>query len=115
MISHDDDKRHVSAPPTSEEHPLPVAAEEEPESLHPSVGESWAPKSRDDHMNGLRNSEPELRPATKVAQAEAEKEHDGGFFGAISDAFDLSHAHASEPGSLPRPPRVPSIGTRGGR
>ncbi len=85
------DERHASAPPPDNgEHPLPVAEEEEPESFHPSVGESWAPKSRDDHMNGLRNSAPELRPATKV---QAEERPKAGFFGAISDAFDISHPH----------------------
>ncbi len=111
MNAHDDEKRSPSAPtsPSEQEHPLPVAAEEEPESLHPAVGESWAPKSRDDHMNGLRNSAPELRPANQVA-AEEEEASKAGFFGAISDAFDISHAHASELGALPRPPRVPAIG-----
>ena len=107
MSSHDDDKRNPSAtPPTPEEHPLPVAQEEEPESLHPSVGESWAPKSRDDHMNGMRNSQPELRLVTKIEAEEAQPK--AGFFGSVSDAFDISHQHGVD-GALPKPAPVPNL------
>lgn len=107
MIS-DDDKRTAGAPhEQTEEHPLPVAEEEEPESFHPAVGESWAPKSRDDHMNGLRNSAPDLRPATKV-QREYERPK-AGFFGAISDAFDLSHEHGNQ-GAAPSGSPAAAVG-----
>ena len=94
-------ERSADQEPEIHENVLPTAWEEEPEALHPAVGESWVPKSRDDHMRGLRGSVPDVPPEHSPTKGEA------GFFGAISDAFDLSHDHLPD-ASLPPAERARS-------
>jgi hypothetical protein len=77
-------------------------AQKEDERFHPSIGQSWAPASRDDHVRGLRNSVPDGTETDRVATAELPAEPS--FFGVISDAFGTAVSHARHPNDAP-PPR----------
>lgn len=55
---------------------LPVAAEEEPEDVKPSVGESWAPRDRDDHMSEKPSDSPAAEPEGVEAQRSPSPGHD---------------------------------------
>jgi hypothetical protein len=95
-----DGENEIRATPSADEYSYEAMKEDE--RFHPSIGESWAPASRDDHVRGLRHSVPEDTETAPLATAEQPAEPS--FFGVISDAFGAATSHSRRPVDAP-PPR----------
>lgn len=93
-----DEARISSAPRVSQPD---VLAELEDERFHPSIGQSWAPPSRDDHVRGLRHSVPDGLETGPVATTELPAEPS--FFGMVSTAFGAATSHSRRGSEMHHP------------